>query len=42
MPFILFPKQVELVNWIIERWQRGESGTVVKARDVGASWIAMP
>jgi len=41
MPFILFPKQVELVNWIIERWQRGESGTVVKARDVGASWIAM-
>jgi hypothetical protein len=41
MPFILFPKQVELVDWIIHRWQRGESGTVVKARDVGASWIAM-
>ncbi len=41
MPFVLFPKQIELVNWIIERWQSGEPGVVVKSRDVGASWLAM-
>jgi phage terminase large subunit len=41
MPFVLFPKQVELVHWIIARHERGEPGVVVKSRDVGASWIAM-
>ena len=40
-PFILFPKQRELVNWIIARWQGGEPGVVVKSRDVGASWIGV-
>jgi hypothetical protein len=39
VPFVLFPKQVELVNWIIDRWQKGESGTIVKSRDCGASWL---
>ena len=39
MPFILFPKQVELVDWTVARWQRGESGTIVKSRDIGASWL---
>ena len=41
MPFLLFPKQVELVDWIVERWKNNEPGVVVKARDVGASWVAM-
>jgi phage terminase large subunit len=41
MPFVLFPKQIELVHWIIARYERGEPGVVVKSRDVGASWIAM-
>ena len=41
IPFHLWPKQVELVHWMMERWQRGEHGTVVKSRDVGASWCAM-
>ena len=41
MPFVLFPRQVELVNWIIERQARNEPGIVVKSRDVGASWLAM-
>ena len=39
MPFVLFPRQVELVGWIIERWRADEPGVVVKSRDVGASWI---
>jgi phage terminase large subunit len=41
MPFILWPKQRELVEWTLERWQHGEAGVVVKSRDVGASWVAM-
>lgn len=40
MPFLLFPKQIELVEWVIERWRKGEPGILVKSRDVGASWVA--
>ncbi len=40
VPFILWPKQREMVEWMLERWRRGEPGTVVKSRDVGASWVA--
>jgi phage terminase large subunit len=41
VPFVLFPKQIELIDWMVERWRDGEPGTVVKSRDVGASWVAM-
>lgn len=41
MPFILFPKQREFLEWLLERWKNGEPGIVVKSRDVGASWLAM-
>ena len=41
VPFVLFPKQVELIEWMVDRWRCGEPGTVVKSRDVGASWCAM-
>jgi hypothetical protein len=41
VPFNLWPKQVELVEWMLERWRSGEHGTVVKSRDVGASWCAV-
>lgn len=40
MPMVLMPKQVELVNWIVDLWQSSDPGVLVKARDVGASWIA--
>jgi hypothetical protein len=41
VPFLLWPKQIELVRWMMARWRNGESGSVVKSRDVGASFIAM-
>ncbi len=41
MPFVLFPKQVELVYWILDHWRKSKPGIVVKSRDVGASWISM-
>jgi phage terminase large subunit len=41
MPLLLWPKQREFVQWLFERWKNGDSGTVVKSRDVGISWLAM-
>lgn len=39
IPFLLWPRQRELVQWILERWRRGESGVVTKSRDSGVSWL---
>lgn len=41
LPFILFPKQRELIDWFLELWRASESGMVEKSRDQGASWLAM-
>lgn len=45
MPFKLFPKQREFIEWIIERWRASHKGNgdgvMVKSRDCGASWLAM-
>jgi phage terminase large subunit len=41
VPFTLWPKQCDLIDWAIDRWRRGEPGVVVKSRDVGASWVTM-
>ena len=41
MPFVLFPKQRELIDWLIARWRAGEDGLLEKSRDMGASWLAM-
>lgn len=39
MPFLLFPRQIEAVDWVSTRHARGERGAMVKSRDVGASWL---
>lgn len=41
LPFILMPKQRELAAWVIERWQKSQSGIIEKSRDAGASFLAM-
>jgi phage terminase large subunit len=41
MPFHLWPKQRELVAWMLDLWRKGRPGVVVKGRDVGASWVGM-
>jgi len=41
VPFILFPRQEECVQWIIERWKARESGVIPKSRDVGMSWLLL-
>ena len=39
VPFILFPKQIELVCWIVDSWRAGEGGLIEKSRDSGMSWL---
>ncbi|MHB8284092.1 MAG: hypothetical protein ACYDD1_05400 [Caulobacteraceae bacterium] len=41
MPFLLFPKQREWVEWIMERWEGNEDGITEKSRDMGISWLAV-
>jgi phage terminase large subunit len=41
MAFSLFPKQREMIRWMIGCWVDSKPGVVVKSRDVGASWVAM-
>lgn len=39
VPFVLFPKQREMVDWLIDRWLSRERGLCDKSREVGASWV---
>lgn len=39
IPFVLFPRQVEFINWLRERWLGREDGLVEKSRDMGVSWL---
>lgn len=41
IPFILFPKQIEWVDWCMAHWRGQEGGQVVKSRDMGLSWLTM-
>lgn len=41
MPFVLFPKQRELIRWIVDGWRKSEGGILEKSRDMGASWLAV-
>ena len=41
VPFVLFPKQVELVEWTVERWKRQQGGIIEKSRDMGVSWLTV-
>lgn len=41
MPMILFPKQVELVQFVLQCLEEEEPGLVEKSRTMGASWICI-
>lgn len=41
VPFILFPRQEELISWIVDSWRNGRPGVMPKSRDVGATYVAM-
>lgn len=41
VPFVLFSKQVEWLQWVHARWQAREPGVTEKSRDCGVSWLAI-
>lgn len=41
IPFVLFPKQEEWVDWCLRHWKTQEPGQTVKSRDMGLSWLTM-
>jgi phage terminase large subunit len=40
-PFVLFPRQEEAVEWILERWRNRENGLSDKSREMGMSWLTI-
>lgn len=41
VPFVLFPKQREFIDWLLKRWMQREDGVVEKSRDMGVSWLCV-
>ena len=41
MPFLLFPKQWEWIEWTLQRARNREPGLTEKSRDCGVSWLMM-
>lgn len=41
VPFLLFDRQREWVDWIMAKWRNQEPGLTEKSRDCGASWLAV-
>lgn len=40
LPFDLFPRQVELINWFFQMMHDREDGCLKKSRDIGFTWLA--
>jgi len=40
-PFLLFERQEEWVNWLMERWKNKEPGITDKSRELGMSWLTI-
>lgn len=40
IPFILYPRQKEWVEWFLERWRLREPGLSDKSREMGLTWLA--
>nr|DAK77249.1 MAG TPA: large terminase [Caudoviricetes sp.] len=41
IPFRLWPRQFEMVEWMWKHYRESSPGVCAKAREVGASWLAM-
>jgi len=41
IPFILFPRQVEWIDWVIDSWRSRRPGVSPKSRESGVSWLTM-
>lgn len=41
VPFVLFKRQREYIDWLYEGWRNREDGLTEKCRDMGVSWLCM-
>lgn len=41
VPFVLFPRQCEWVDWVLDGWRNQSGGLTEKSRDSGVSWLAI-
>lgn len=41
VPFVLFPRQREFIQWLHEHWRNRRHGLVEKSRDMGATWLCV-
>ncbi|ENT4449057.1 TerL protein [Salmonella enterica] len=41
IPFLLFPRQEEWMEWFMDRWKAQEPGITEKTRDMGMSWLTV-
>jgi hypothetical protein len=41
LPFILFQRQREWIDWVIDRWRKRRPGLCEKSRDMGVTWTAV-
>ena len=40
IPFLLWPRQREYIEWVYRQWKSSERGLVEKTRDCGATWLS--
>lgn len=41
IPFLLFPKQREFIDYLHRKWKAREDGLAEKSRDMGVSWLCV-
>lgn len=41
IPFLMFPRQEEYIDWLFTRWRSREDGMAEKSRDMGVSWLCV-
>lgn len=41
IPFILYPRQREWIDYVVRKWRAREPGLTEKSREVGVSWLAV-
>lgn len=41
VPFLLFPKQREFIDYLHRKWRAREDGLAEKSRDMGVSWLCV-
>lgn len=41
IPFVLFPKQCEFIDWLVGHWRGRRDALAEKSRDMGVSWLCV-